>query len=320
MQQKVTHSSARLPIRHKIYQFYLLLCAQFRRVKGTEYAESLFMDIDEYRQLYLKYTGSPLETAKIFEIGYGARPYRLIALISLGYKASGIDLDSPVLRFRFNEFFNMYRRNGVERALKSAVRYILFDGADRRHLAAELSRRGRSLQIVEDRFLVGDTANVEFEDNSLDLIISEDVFEHIPVESLQRLTKKMAKAVKPGGVCLIRPNIYTGITGSHLVEWYPQNLYNSGIRKNSEPWEHLRKKRYAADTYLNEMKRSDYRAMFLEDFDILEERVKLPMLGHEYLTPQIKEDLKDFDDAELFSNQVMFVLRKKKAIQASLAN
>ena len=318
--QKVTHSSARLPIWHKIYQFYLLLCAQFRRVKGAEYAESLFMDIDEYRQLFLKYTGSPLEAAKIFEIGYGARPYRLIALISLGYEASGIDLDAPILRFRLNEFFNIYRRNGIERAVKSAARYILFDGADRRRLTAELSKRGRGLQIAESRFLVGDTADVELEENSLDLVLSEDVFEHIPVESLQVLTKKMAKAVKPGGVCLIRPNIFTGITGSHLVEWYPQNLHNPGIRKKSEPWEHLRKKRYAADTYLNEMKRSDYRAMFLEDFDILEERVKLPMLGHEYLTPQIREELKDFDDAELFSNQVMFVLRKKKAVQAGLAN
>ena len=208
----------------------------------------------------------------------------------------------------------------MERAVKSAARYILFDGADRRRLTAELSKRGRGLQIAESRFLVGDTADVELEENSLDLVLSEDVFEHIPVESLQVLTKKMAKAVKPGGVCLIRPNIFTGITGSHLVEWYPQNLHNPGIRKKSEPWEHLRKKRYAADTYLNEMKRSDYRAMFLEDFDILEERVKLPMLGHEHLTPQIREELKDFDDAELFSNQVMFVLRKKKVVKACLAN
>jgi hypothetical protein len=243
-----------------------------------------------------------------------------MALISLGYEASGIDLDSPVLRFRLKEFFNIYRRNGIERAIKSAMRYVLFDGTDRRHLEAELSKRGRSLQITESRFLVGDTAAVEMKENSLDLILSEDVFEHIPVESLQVLTKNLAKAVKPGGMCLIRPNVFTGITGSHLVEWYPQNLHNAGIRRKSEPWEHLRKKRYTADTYLNEMRLSDYRALFSKDFDILEERVKLPLLGHEYLTPQIKEELKNYDVAELFSNQVMFVLRKKKTMQADPPN
>jgi hypothetical protein len=311
--QKTTHSSARLPIWQKMYQFYLLLFAQFRRIKGSEYAQDLFADIDEYRQLYLKYSGSSLETAKIFEIGYGARPYRLIALISLGYEASGIDLDSPILRFRINEFFSMYKRNGIERAVKSAIRYVLFDGADRRHLEAELSKRGREFQIVESRFMVGDTADAVLGDNSLDLVISEDVFEHIPVESLRILTKKIAKAVTPGGLCLIRPNIFTGITGSHLVEWYPQNLQNHGIRRKSEPWEHLRKKRYSADSYLNELRRSDYRAMFMEYFDILEERVKLPMLGHEYLTTHIRKELDSFGDDELFSNQVLFVLRKKKA-------
>lgn len=314
--RKVTHSSARLPFWHKIRQFYLLVWAQFRRVKGTEYAEGLFTDIGEYRHLYGKYTGLKLETARIFEIGYGARPYRLIALISLGYEASGIDLDAPVLRFRLDEFFNMYRRNGIERAVKSAIRYVLFDGVDRHHLTAALSKRGRKLQIIENSFLVGDTADVELGENSLDLIVSEDVFEHIPLESLKVLVRKMARAVRPGGLCLIRPNIYTGITGGHLVEWYPQNLFNTGIRRNSEPWEHLRKRRFAADTYLNEMKRSDYRAMLLEEFEILEERVKLPMLGQEYLTPEIRDELKDLGDDELFSNQVMFVLRKKKAIQA----
>lgn len=314
--QKITHSSAKLPIGQKIYQFYLLLCAQFRRVQNTEYAASLFTDVDEYRHLYLKYTGSPLEGAKIFEIGYGARPFRLIALISIGYDASGIDLDSPILRFRPKEFFNIYRRNGLERTVKSLIRYILFDRADRNGLAAELAKRERSLQIVEGRFLIGDMAGVEFKEGSLDLILSEDVFEHIPRESLKALIKKMARAVRPGGLCLIRPNVYTGITGGHLVEWYPQNLFNTGIRRNSEPWEHLRKRRFAADTYLNEMKRSDYRAMLLEEFEILEERVKLPMLGQEYLTPEIRDELKGLGDDELFSNQVMFVLRKKKAIQA----
>ena len=83
------------------------------------------------------------------------------------------------------------------------------------------------------------------------------------------------------------------------------------MERKSEPWEHLRKKRYQADTYLNQLSRAQFRELFGKRFDILEERVQFPDLGREYLSPAVRDELSAYDEEELFSNQVMFVLRKK---------
>ena len=53
----------------------------------------------------------------------------------------------------------------------------------------------------------------------IDLVCSEDVFEHIRLSSLERLVPRMAAWLAPHGIALIRPNVFTGITGGHLVEW-----------------------------------------------------------------------------------------------------
>ena len=45
-------------------------------------------------------------------------------------------------------------------------------------------------------------------------------------------------------------------------------------------------------------------------FELLEERVKYPDLGREYYTPEVAAELGDFSEEELFSNCVLFVLRK----------
>ncbi len=81
--------------------------------------------------------------------------------------------------------------------------------------------------------------------------------------------------------------------------------------RRSEPWEHLRRKRFRANVYLNELMRADYRRLFSQHFEIVEERVTKPDLGREYLSPEVAEELKRYSDEELFSNGVLFVLRPK---------
>ncbi len=57
---------------------------------------------------------------------------------------------------------------------------------------------------------------------------------------------------------LIRPNVFTGITGGHLVEWNRAAIREPPARRRSEPWEHLRGRRWRANTYLNEMTLAQY--------------------------------------------------------------
>jgi hypothetical protein len=73
----------------------------------------------------------------------------------------------------------------------------------------------------------------------------------------------------------------------------------------------LRERRLAPNTYLNEMTRAQYRELFGASFEILHEHVAQPDLGREYFDERAQRDLSHWPDDELFSNQTLFVLRRR---------
>lgn len=276
---------------------------------ATEDFSSAFADIETYDRLLGRYADVALTDAAVLEVGYGARPYRLLALLSMGVDAEGVDAEAPILHGAPREFAAMYRVNGTERLIKSLVRHTLFDRRERRQFTAALDSRGLALRLDTRRFHIGDAAAFQ-PPRPYDLIFSEDVFEHIPPGSLEVLVPKMARWLRPGGLAVITPNVFTGITGGHALDWSRQS-FTTDRRRTVEPWDHLRARRHRANTFLNGLTRQQYRDLFSTAFTILEERVSLPDLGREFLTGRVADELTGFSDEELFSNQVRMVLRPR---------
>lgn len=273
-------------------------------------------DLDRYETLLRRYSNMSLRDAHAFEIGFGQRPYRLLALRAMGVDVRGVDAEVPVVNLQPRALAEVYRRNGAERFLKTMVRRSVFDWRDNRAFRSTLSERGLDVPPLEsDRLLVADATTLDLPPGQLDLIYSEDVFEHIDGSGLHKLIPRMATWLKPDGLALIRPNVFTGITGGHLVEWKPNTLLNpSGrSRRRTEPWHHLLSDSFSSNTNLNRWTRAQYREAFAEHFEILAEEVTLPDLGRDLLTPELRERLAEFPDEELFSNQVRFVLRPRQA-------
>jgi len=275
--------------------------------------EHLVDAVEEHARIFEEKTGRDLHEGSMLEIGFGARPLRMMVLHGLGYDASGVDLETPIVDGGLSELVRVLRRHGLERALKSTVRSLVFDRRERRLLASRMAKLGAEPLLVPGRLIVRDASELDLAERSLDLIVSENVFEHIRPESLQRLVPKMARWLKPDGLALIQPGVYTGITGNHLAQWYPHRVVARKVTGRSEPWEHLRKRRFEANTYLNKLTRAEYRELFSETFTIEEERVLLPDLGRELLTPAVAAELSEWSDDELFSNLVMFVMRPRQA-------
>ena len=273
---------------------------------------TMFQQFEEYDALLSEQSGRHLREARVFEIGYGARPWRLIGLISMGMDASGVDAEVPFLSGSCQEILAAFRQNGLERTLKSLLRYMLVDKREQSALAHELRQQGQGLRIDKPRFLVSDAATLDFPDNHFDLIFSEDVFEHVARASLEALVPKMARWLEPDGLALIRPNIFTGILGGHIAEWGYPSVLDPAQRRKSSPWEHLRARRFPPNTFLNELRRSEYRGLFSQVFAITKEVVLLPDLGREYLTGDVARELGAYPEEELFSNKVLFVLRPIK--------
>lgn len=301
-------STGSLPLLRKAREDAQLFRSHWLAMRGGDDFSWVFEDIAEYERLLAVYGAVTLKEARVLEIGYGARPFRLIALQSMGIDAEGVDAEVPILEGRMSEFAAAFRVNGFERTLKSAVRRVVFDPRERRNFALSLRKRGVAETVDRDRFHVRDAARFEPADR-YDLIVSEDVFEHVSPESLSILAQKMASWLRPGGIALIRPNIFTGITGGHALDWSRNSFALSGLRRTTEPWDHLRSRQHASNTYLNKFTRWHYRELFKRDFAILEEDVTLPGLGREFLQGTVARELAGWPKEELFSNQVRMVLR-----------
>ncbi len=309
-------SSGHVDFRQKWRQAIALLAMRRDKASRKHYIEGILTQIDSLRSTYERLTGRAFAEARVFEIGFGAQPFRLIALMSMGIHVRGIDLDMPMLRFSPRDLTRILARNGFERAMKTGVRSLLFDRRDYGDLKSALQKRGYEMRVNNADLLVGDAATFDFGTETLDLVFSQDVFEHIPRDGIENILSRLATRLAPGGLALITPNIFTGITGGHLPEWYWDSEDNLSPRR-SEPWEHLRKKRFQANTWLNRLSRRDYRELFSRHFEILEENVQEPNLGRHRLTPDIKAELAHWPDEELFSNTVQFVLRPKSARSSS---
>jgi hypothetical protein len=311
--EKLSPSVARgLPISRKLTEGRQLFDEYRQRAREGHDCGALFDDVAEYDTLLRGYTGRGLAEARTLEIGFGARPQRQTILHSMGVEATGVDAEAPLLEGGLSEIATILRRNGVERAAKSLVRHLLFDRGERRALAAAIRARGLEPKLERARLIVQDAGELEVSAASLHLVFSEDVFEHIRRDTLERLIPRMATWLSDGGIALIRPNVFTGIVGGHLLEWSLDSMRMPPARRRSQPWEHLRGRHFAPNTYLNELTRADYRELFSRSFDILEERVRRPDLGREFFDACARRELAEWSEEELFSNQTLFVLRARR--------
>ncbi|MGB0631977.1 MAG: SAM-dependent methyltransferase [Alphaproteobacteria bacterium] len=184
-------------------------------------------NLEEYREYLRKYGSKSLEQARILEIGFGTRALRLIALNAIGADATGVDLDKPIVNGTPREFLEIWRKNGPERALKSIVRYWLNDRRERRSLYRKVAKSSAPPGMPTEKMIISSAADEALWDSfdgKFDLILSEDVFEHIPRDELEIVVARMSRALSPGGIALIRPMIYSGISGGHQLEWYPYTI------------------------------------------------------------------------------------------------
>jgi hypothetical protein len=305
MPMKRSTSSAAIEMRQKVTSYAMMLRSKIESTFRPSDFESLFADVVEYEYYLRTYAGQPLGGAKLLEIGVGPRALRLMTVVSMGADARGVDLDVPLLTGALSEIWRCWRANGFERVVKSIVRFYMFDLIERRRLAKDIRRRGGLLRNPIDSISICDAADLEIPSGSLDLIWSEGTFEHIEPGSMERLLDKMPGWLKPNGIALIRPCIFTGIIGGHLMEW--QGLESKP--RLSEPWEHLRKNRFHPNVYINKFTRSDFRRAFVRRFEIILEQDKMPRLGEAYLTPEVRAELAQYTEEDLFSNLVLFVLR-----------
>jgi hypothetical protein len=306
--KRLSNSSADVSIFEKlIYNFILFRMRMRGGNEGAAHANLRSAEIKSLVADFERETGHRAINSTIVEIGFGARPERAFAFTAFYNKVIAIDLDAPILLFR--DIFRVFRKNGLERGLKSLIRHILFDSRGWKIYHRQMKKLHSTYDPAKVKFIIGNAGNPDTWSSvdKADIIFSMDVFEHIPKEDLQSLMQELHKHIFSHSIIVTIPMIFTGICGGHDLEWYP---YRVETNTASTAWGHLLVNDFQPNTYINKLSRREYVGIYEKaGFKVVHDEAVRGRFGEKHLTPEKKELLSAYDDYELFSNNVYFLLK-----------
>lgn len=273
------------------------------RDSNLENVDSQILFHQKLTELIRTHVNQDPTRVKILEIGCGQRASQTILFEAEGAHAIGIDREFPTYQMSPKRFFRIIKINGLERALKSLFRHFFFD----HQFFKQLSRQtGKNLPPEEVNVGLMDAAQLSFPDDSFDFIFSSLVFEHI--DNIPAAVAEVNRVLKPDGTAWINIHLFPSLSGGHHKDWTDPRKWPS---PKVPPWDHLRENRYPADGTLNKMRLGDYRRIFADSLEVIEET--LVVEGEHILTSQLETELarRGYPKDDLLVREVAFGCRKR---------
>jgi len=265
----------------------------------TKVAKRHHQEFQEILDTLTPYTGE-VKGKRILDIGCGRLyPFTLL-LHNLGNMVTGIDIVyTGINASMLKRHWGILRRNGFERFIGSLLYGIL--RKDRTYYRALKDSCAFLLttQGVDVRQMSAE--NMLFPDETFDIAISVNVFEHLP--NLSQAVSELQRALKKDGIACIFIHLFTSPSGGHHYNW--QNT------DRVPPWDHFRQRKLPLTAYLNGLRERDYLSLFRENFEILQVLDIDREEGRALLTPQIRAELQDYSEEELLKHGIIIVARKK---------
>ena len=244
-----------------------------------------------------------LEGLKMLDVGAGQMALQM-TYFSQRNEVVGIDLDVIVHGLHFPAYFEMLRRNGAKRVVKTVGRKaLLIDARYQRELARQLGAH-----VSRPRVARMDASNMTFEDRSFDFVYSLVVFQHLddPATPLG----EMSRVLKPGGGLYLDFLLYTGRTGSHDVRYF------TGKDAALPSWAHLRPQfggMVHPNAHLNRLRLPEWRQLLearLPGCELVLIQPEADRLEPEARTLKDNGELADYSLDELLTSKVLVLWRK----------
>lgn len=241
---------------------------------------------------------------RVLDVGCGKAIWLTLLLHSIGAKATGIDTEYVEAGLSFGKYLRIAKKNGFERALRTIAWDALYAKPYFSALAKVCSFP-LNFKGVDARTM--DVAAPMFDDETFDLIVSHEVFEHI--EDPGKALKDLKRLMKPGAIAYIYIHNYTSLSGGHHIAWkYPDAEPSDTV----PPWDHLRKNLYPEiPSWINRIRETEYKALFKEEFEILN-WISGSREGEALLTSKIRGELSEYSEEELLTKGFAVIARPKK--------
>jgi SAM-dependent methyltransferase len=243
---------------------------------------------------------------RVLDAGCGLSYPHVVIFQSLGADVVGVDVDVIEPRARVRSVLRLAGRQGIPRTLRDCVVATVQNPG----LSAEICRRmGVTGKLPQPDIREGDALNLDFPDDSFDLIYSHAVYEHLP--NVGQALDEALRTLKPGGVLRLAIHLYASLTGGHTGRI-------GAIGKSVPPWDHLRERSVPATSYLNELRENDFRKEVEARFDVLKFIPCRREQDAELLTEDIERELaeKGYLRDELLTETLVVHARKPSQVSA----
>lgn len=249
-------------------------------------------------------SGKSLDQQTVLEIGCGQLLANVKLFSVLCQKVIGVDPELPPQKFF--DFMHFIKVCGLQRFLKTILNEILFMSPFDRKLQ-ELGG-GEEFNFQNCKLYRMRANKLPIPTGSIDLIISDDVFEHI--DDVEAVLVEMERVLRPGGAFCIQIHPFTAFSGGHDLDTVT-HLGDSLAQLASKPWRHLYDRAFQDPVFLNRLRRKDYEKVFNSIFS----EVNCDALGPEgerYLTPETLQIIESqgFSKDEILIGKLVFSGKK----------
>ena len=238
------------------------------------------------------------KTIDILDVGCGRRYTYTLLLQSIGYKVTGIDtVYANTRELPIKRCVNNLRFNGPKIFCKTVVEEINGSRAKYSKRIYELS--GIKLSSNNIDLMKINAEATTFQDESFDLIISIDVFEHL--FNLDKVIYEIHRITKRGGLVFLIIDLFASKYGAH----WPRYKQTEKIA-----WQHLLDNNIYVPNNLNRLRENDFIAALTNKFEVIE---LLRHIDHDtktFLTADLKGKLDQYAEEELITDRLILVLKK----------
>jgi SAM-dependent methyltransferase len=259
-----------------------------------------------FKETAERVTGKPLPDLRVLDLGCGSNAPMTLMLHASGCRVTGADHAIGHrwgLGFRPSRYAAYWREAGLGRTLRKLAGEVAFDSVYYRTLSnatgLRLTESGLDLYSM-------DVQNPTLPAGEFDVIHSNATWEH--VKDVRAANRTVASALRPGGIAYIEIHLFPSLSGGHDLPWITPGRTVLGDVK---PWQHLRDRQWQAPVFLNRLREREYRHAFeqTEGLAILEWRTEFTE-GEQFLTPEIRAELKDYSAEELTRRSIIVVVQK----------
>lgn len=236
----------------------------------------------------------------ILDIGCGRLyPYTLL-LHSLGNQVVGIDVAYiGANAFPLKKYLRSLKRNGVEGFARDFLYAILsknktYYSALRKSAGFPVNNTGIDIREMNAEDLL-------FPDETFDIAVSVATFEHI--SNVRQAVSELSRVMKKGRVAYILIHLFTSLSGGHHFDYANPSKV--------PPWDHLRQNQYPCPVYLNKLREHEYLHLLREKFNILRVMDIGVGEGKDFLTPEIRAELRAYSNEELLKRGITIIARRE---------